>query len=581
MKKILQSALLLLFVAQTMVSCKNNVPKEAKYIPKEASFVMVLDPQQMQDKLQKGGISIDTLIGRIFKNDSDSKDRAEFNKIKDSAGFDWNNKLFVFMQQKTNTDKSQSSIVSVIGGLKDASRFEAWFKKQDEHKDMAIKKEKDYSYVVAHSGSVIIAWNDQQLIATMYTRTQKPFYDTVAMTFKPPVPSNNDSDMKQVVDHYFTQKVNESLADEKMFTDMFKEKADGYMFTSTNGSLAAISSLPFNVPKLEEFMKDNYSTATLTFEDGKILAKSTFYPNKFVQNVFKQYPAPTVDLSLLEHYPSQNINIAILAAFNPQTMSGVLKQLEVEGLVNSFLEKVGLNSQDIYKALKGDVALVVSDLGMPEVSALPPTKHDEKSMMMAHKKSFGKMILNIPVGDKVSFMKLMDKAAEHGFIVKQNNTYKAAGMLSTLGIFVMADEKNLIIASDSLTYTQYMTKTGQAVINKEVVDRFKGKAAAFYFDIAGTIGGFSKDSTGGGFHHSLGLAKQTFKDMIGSSEPFDGSTIKGVFEVRMQNEKQNSLVTLTSLITDIAVDMRVQAKKDRENEEKLFPGGVPAIIRTN
>ena len=49
----------------------------------------------------------------------------------------------------------------------------------------------------------------------------------------------------------------------------------------------------------------------------------------------------------------------------------------------------------------------------------------------------------------------------------------------------------------------------------------------------------------------------------------------------MQNEKQNSLVTITSLLTDIAVDMRVKAKKEKEMDEKIFPGGVPAIIRTN
>jgi hypothetical protein len=73
-------------------------------------------------------------------------------------------------------------------------------------------------------------------------------------------------------------------------------------------------------------------------------------------------------------------------------------------------------------------------------------------------------------------------------------------------------------------------------------------------------------------------AKNTFKDVIGTSTNFDGKSIKASFDVRMQNEKQNSLVTLTSLLTDIAVDMRVTAKKERES---LFPGGLPAIIRTN
>ena len=89
-----------------------------------------------------------------------------------------------------------------------------------------------------------------------------------------------------------------------------------------------------------------------------------------------------------------------------------------------------------------------------------------------------------------------------------------------------------------------------------------------------------KDSIGG-YNHSMRTAKETFKDVIGVSDNFDGKSIKASFEVRMQNEKQNSLVTLTSLLTDIAVDMRVQAKREKDSEEKLFPGGVPAIIRTN
>jgi hypothetical protein len=582
MKKILQSSLLLLFVTLVLTSCKNNVPKEAKYIPKDASFVMILDPEQMQDKLQKGGISIDTLIGRIFKHDSpDSKDRADFNKMRDSAGVNWSNKLFLFMQQKTNPDKSQSNVISLVGGLKDAAKFEAFLKNEEHHKGKEIKKEKDYSYLAAGNDNTMLAWNDEQIIVTMYTHTQKAVYDTVAMTFRKPDPANTEAEMKREVDHYFTQKVSESLADLKIFTDMFKEKADGYMFTNSNASVAALSNMmPLQIPKLEEMLKDNYSTATLSFEDGKIVAKSTSHFNKLLAGVMKQYSGPTVDLSMIENYPSQNINGFMLVAVNPEIVGGMLKQLEVEGLVNNFLEKGGLSSQDLYKSLKGNISVIVSDLGMPDFGPEPQMKHDEKSMMK--KKSFGKMIVNAPIGDKASFTKLMDKAVAQGFLVKANNTYKAGGLLASLGLFVNADDKNLIIASDSVTYVQYMAKTSKAIINKELLDGFKGKTSAFYFDIAGTLNGFIKDSTGGsGFSNSLINAKKTFKDVIGSTDNFDGSSMKASFELRMQNEKQNSLVTLTSLLTDIAVDMRVQAKKEKEMEEKLFPGGIPAIIRTN
>jgi hypothetical protein len=580
MKKLWSSTLLVLLFALALTSCKNNVPKEAKYIPKNASVVLVLDPQQMQDKLQKGGISVDTLIARIFKNDApDSKDRALFNQMKDSAGINWGSKFFVFVQQTTNGDKSQSTTFSLLGGLKDAAKFEAHLVKHAKESKGTVKKEKDYSYFLTNDNT-IVAWNSEQVTVTMYNHTQKPVFDTTTMTYQQPVaPANSAAELTRQASLYFTQKVSESLADVKIFTDMFKDKADGYVFTNSNSSLSALSMLSFQPPKLEELVKDNFSTSTLTFDEGKIVMKSTTYPNKLLGSVLKQYAGPTVDLSMIENYPSQNINGIMMFAFNPEIIGGLMKQLEVEGLANTFLEKAGLTSQDLYKSLKGQIAVVVSDLGIPSTAPDPMMKHDEKSMLQ--KRSFYKMIVNAPVGDKAAFFKLMDKAAAQGFVVKQNNTYKGGALASLIGLYIVADEKNLVIASDSLTYVQYMAKTNKAVINKDALDRFKGKASVFYFDIANTINGFVKDSSMGQHDHSLNSVKQTFKDATGYMENFDGTSIKALFEVRMQNEKQNSLVTLTSLITDIAVDMRVQARKEKEAEEKLFPGGVPAIIRTN
>ena len=578
MKQLIRSSILILFIAATVSSCKNNTPKEAKFIPKEASFVMVVDPQQMQDKLQKGGISIDTLIRKIFKNDTpDSKDKAKFNDLRENAGISWSEKIYLFMVQKTNTDNSLSNTFSVLGGLQDAAKLEAFLKKQAELKSKKITKEKEYSYLITGEGAML-AWNDKQVIATMYTHALKPVYDTVAMTFKKPGVANTETEMKLQVNKYFTQKASESLADVELFTGMFKEKADGYAFTSANSSLAALSMMPLQLPKLEELVKDNYVASTLSFEDGKIIAKSTSYTNPLLSSVLKQYAGPTVNLSMIENYPSQNINGFMLASFNPEIFGGILKQLEVEGLVNNFLEKSGLSSQDIYKSLKGDIAVVISDLGFRETE--PSSKTDERSML--RKKHFGKMIFNATVGDKASFTKVMNKAVEQGLLVKQNNSYKAGSAFSMmgLGLFLLADDKNFIIASDSVTYTQYIHKTNKAVINTEALDRFKGKSTAFYFDIANTLNSFIRDSTGS-YNKSLKTAKETFKDVLATSDNFDGKSIKASFEIRLQNEKQNSLVTITSLITDIAVDIRLQARKEKEMEEKLFPGGVPAIIRTN
>lgn len=576
MKRVVYQTLVFFWFVATLASCKHEVPQEAKYIPKDANFVLALDPGQMKDKLQKGGINIDTLLSKVFKRDSvDMREKAKLEELKNNAGINWSNRIFVFGSQKTHADNSLSNSFSLLGGLEDAAKLEAHLKKMEETRGREIKKEKDYRYLINNEGSML-AWNDQQVIVTIYTHNPKPVYDTNTMSFRKPPHLNTEEEMKREVDHYFTQKIKESMADLPVFTDMFKEKADGYAFTSANSSLAALSMMPFQLPKLEELVKDNYVTATLSFEDGKILAKSTSYTNQLLSSVLKQYAGPTVNLSMLDHYPSQNINAIMLAAFNPEIFGGLLKQLEIEGLANNFLEKSGLSSQDLYKSLKGDIAVIVSDFGM--AAAEPEAKHDERSMM--RKKPVGKMILTAPVGDKVSFAKLMDKAVEQGLLVKQKNVYKAGNLLSIAGMYIMADDKNLVVASDSVTYSEYMAQTSKVTIHKEALDRFRGKSMVFYIDVANTLNGFTKEANGT-FQHSLNTAKNTFRDVLATSDNFNGKSIQAELEIRMQNEKQNSLVTLTSLITDIAVDMRVQAKKERETEEKMFLGGVPPIIRTN
>lgn len=565
-----------LLAAAILTACKNNAVKEARYIPKEASMVCVLDAGQMHDKLQNGGISVDSLIARLFRNEpADSKDRAKFNELRTNSGINWDKQWFFFMLQKAYPDKSNGMTFSALGTLSDPAKWEAYLKKQEDLKDKPIQKEKDYSYLLMQDRSML-AWDKDHVIATFHNHSPSFNFDTSGMRTGQPDSINTEAELKAQVAKYFTQKTSESLADESRFTAMFKEKADGYMYTSTNNAPSYLSMLPVQVPKLEEFIKDNYSISTFNFEDGRIAGKSTSYVNPMVANLLKQYTSPGVDLSMLQKYPSANLNGFMLFSINPQIIGGLLKQLEVEGFANMALQKSGLTSEDLYKAFKGDFALMVSDIGMMGIE--PQMKTDEKSMIT--KKPWGKMLLNMTIGDKASFDKIMSKAVDLGGLVRTpSGGYKGSPMLSAFGIFLSADDKNLIVASDSLTYAQYTAGTSKAVIGKDVMDKFDGKKSAIiYFDMAKTLGSFTKD-TASKYYQSLRSTQQTFKDIIGSMDTFDGKTLKSNFEVRLQDTKQNSLVTLTRLFTDIAVDMRLQAA--RNPDSKLFPGGVPAIIRTN
>jgi hypothetical protein len=78
-------------------SCANNSPKEAAYIPKNATLVMGLDMNELQQKLKEGGMSSDSLISIIFGNDSTSlKMKKLVMEGKNESGINWDEKLFVF-----------------------------------------------------------------------------------------------------------------------------------------------------------------------------------------------------------------------------------------------------------------------------------------------------------------------------------------------------------------------------------------------------------------------------------------------------------------------------------------------------
>lgn len=558
-----------------LISCKNNAPKETKLIPKEALAVLTIDPNTLKDKLQDGGISIDTILGKIFEKDTtDIADRKKVEDFRLNAGINWKEKIHFFAFQKKGVDAVDVNIMNVLGSVESEEKLKAYLAANKSFSKNSIQQQKEFSYLLLENNSML-AWNKNYLMVMFYSENLKPTYDTVNMRFIIPEKRSNEKNMLVEMTQLFTQKESASMASVKGFSDMFKTKAEGYIFASTN-NLTSLTAMPLQLPKLEEIVKDNYTAATLAFEEGKIIATATTYTNPLLSSILKKYAGPTVNISLIENYPSQNINSIFLASFDPALFGGILKQLEVEGLLNEFLKKTGMSSADFYGSLKGDIAVVVSDLGVGTNE--PQNRKDELSLTM--KKHVAKMIMNIPIGNQQSFTKVMGKAVERGFVVKNGATYKGGELMNAIGLYMMADNNNLIIASDSLTYQQYIKKSATATINKEARDYFKGKSTAFYIDIANTLNGFSKDSTNG-FHGSMLSAKNTIKDILGSSENFSGNSIKSVVEVRMQNEQQNSLVTLMSLFTNIAVDVRAQAKRERENEEKMLPSGIPAVIRAN
>jgi hypothetical protein len=260
-----------------------------------------------------------------------------------------------------------------------------------------------------------------------------------------------------------------------------------------------------------------------------------------------------------------------IVSFNPDIIGGLLQQLEVETLADGFLEKMGLSSKDLYQCLKGDIAFAVSDLNLnKKTPATFPFSNPSY-----------KMILNATIGDSVSFRKLMDKAAESHFVIKEGKGYQSGVLMHSLGLFLHTDNKNLVLASDSLTYVQYISKTSKTNISNDIMSQIKGKSTAVYIDVDRITGSFAagKENNSNNPDSSLMTFKATFKDLIAVSDNFDGTRVTSMMQVRLKDERQNSLVTLMQLIPIVADQIKKSKMSPESGTESLL--SLPFLSKIN
>jgi len=529
MKNFLKLFLTLITGAIFFASCSNSI-KEARFIPKDATFVIVAQPASLNDKLAKANISLDTLYKEFAEKDSSFN--IKFEDLK-SCGINWLGNMFVYMHTKTGANNSATFYINALVNINDSSKIVAFIKKHNPKKDLEIKSTKDFSYIKMSDESILSWSNKYAIITVAHTTYQTPKFSTDSISKVQFIPTDNENvatDLLQQVTTYYTQKEEESVASVKQFTDMFKEKADAYTYSSTNGFLNSLNNLPYlQLPKLQELLRDNYSTSTINFADGQIEVKGNSYTNATLSALFKKYPGSAINTSYIENYPSNNINGFMLFAFNPQIFTGLLKELGVEPIADSYLDKSGFTTADIFKCFKGDLALTVSDVNFSDIlingKKLPPVK----------------MLIDANVGDKASLDKIMSKAVESGLIIKTGNTYTGGDLVKSMGMIVQIDDKHFIVASDSLLYKTYIAQTTKSNISSDVLGKIKGKSSAIYVNIESLVAASNNKNF-----------KNIFKDVIVTGNNFDGSKLHTEAILRMKDDKQNSLATIMKLMPEFA-----------------------------
>jgi hypothetical protein len=564
MKTMYRSAFIALIAMVLFSSCKSKVSKQATLIPKDAMVVFVMDQDGMSEKLKKGNFKLDESIEKLFVTIDSIKGKKMLTDAK-NAGVDFKEKMFGFITQKGNPKTTQITSANLIATLTDASKFETFIKAQDLFKGRDVKKGTNYSYIQL-DGNGMISWTSDLAMVTGFMVNQTGSFDNVTGTYKEPAAINKVEELKKLVESFYTLKDADKVSSVKAFSDMMNEKADAYIFASTTSTTNTLSMLPFQLPKLEELMKDNYSTGLINFEDGKITSTGTYYFNDRLNSLMKQYGSSSVKPSVLENFPTQNMNAALLMSFKPEMVGGIVKELELETLANIGLSQVGITMQDIYKCLKGDIAFAMGDFAMTPSGGLLGVQPSMKYLMAAE------------VGDKASLDKVLAKAVEMKVLENNGGIYTLNKAMPSPMVYVRIDTKNIFVTSDEATYTQYAAKTLKSNLNKDFTGKLNGKTMAMYVNINSFLNAFAPMASSN--EHGkvvMNKALSTFNDAYMFADNVTDGKLKSSAEFTMKDAKQNSLVSLADFAKTAFEEIK---KVDAERKARYQDYQIPQMDTT-
>jgi len=517
-------------------TCKKPVPELSLYVPKDASFVLTIDSKAIMDKIASSGITIDS-FATIF-NKKNNEYALHWNDIKNS-GIDLDKPVYVFAKETNSMQAGNITSSGFIAQVQDAAKLEAFLKKESVGADVLSGSK--YKYIKLKD-EVIAGWTDKVFIISFVKGgdNSKGNYST----------GEGMASQLQLTT-LFTQNESASIAAVDGFRDMLSKSGDIHYYTNTAANLNT-AMIP-GMAKANTLLEDSYSEGTIDFEKGKITATGESHYGKALADILKKYPSRSIDKSMISAYPDSISGFGI-ASFDPKVLIDILHYLGVDMMADGFMTNLGFSTSDVVNAFSGDIAAIFSK------SKNPATETN------IHGADF---ILNMRIGDKAAFDKVMTGLVNKRLLTKNGDQYQL-GSGGGHGFVIETTGNALLIGSGDELIKAYETGNVKASLPADIDKALNDKSMALYVDINSI---FNKTSVAGNAgNEMMSTARTTFKDFIGTADKGDGKTIKGSFQLDLVDQHENSLASLAKFIAT----MNKEEMDRKQDKASIFMDSIPA-----
>ena len=520
-------------------------------VPKDAMFVLHLDTKSLLGKVSWEDLKQNQWYRKFS---SDSSLRPWQKKIIDqpaNTGIDLNEGLIFFVEKDAS---NPDGILSLEGTIKDAAAFAQF--NQDLDSGATVKTDGGISLLNIHNEAVV-GWDGNHFAYVFSAASAKSKLNALN-------PMGNQGNMAPLVDqsealntackNLFSLTPDQNLTKNKKFANLVKETGDIHVWINSEEIMKNSNSLGvMGMLKLDVLFKDNISTYTVNFDNGKIDITHKGYAGKELMDFMKKYQGGSINAGMISAIPSNNIDGILALHYQPEGLKDLIKMIGLDGVINSYSAKIGFTLDDFIKANKGDLMVVLSDLGVKPASNDQSASSNKMSM---------NVLFSVGIGDKASFQKLLDAGKKMGGAMGAADTSVAFGQ----------NDQYFAIANHQSFLNDYVG--GSSHNHYDFMDKIGGHSMGVFIDIHKIL---SDVSTGAHLDPDqdtiLDASLKLWKDIYGTSGDIQDNAIVGHTEIELMDPGTNSLKQLNQYfdrLSGIAIRKMKEEQSGKASMDSLM-----------
>lgn len=555
---LLAAASLLLFTA-----CKNSKSPDL-LVPKEALMAIHINLESLSSKLSWDEVSKTNWFQDIAKEASTDSVAKQLLAQPAQSGVNTSKSQTFFIA----SSKPRSFYTGFEGSLKDAAAFEKFLHQVDKEQKASFTKEGDLNLAFSNE-DVVIAWNNSKFLMLGNFGADKygiPGNDAIYSSGNP---LTVDS-LKQIAVNLFKRKGDALLGSDKRFAELVTDGGDlhwwgNYVSTIFNEYSGGMLSMM----KVNLLVENTATAATISFDNGKITARSRQYVGKEVTNLFKEYEPKPISEATLSRLPASEVLAAGAFSYKPEGLKALLQLIGMDGMVNGFLGRAGYSVDEFIKANKGEILFAISDFDLKRDSTAYEDFDGKKSYIYRNEPKIN-FVAGTSVNDKEAFNKLIGillKETDKIDQAKPNVSYKLGDSWFATG--TSTGEVDAFLAGGS---------------KPAYASKIAGHHAGFYlnfnrlFSIMQTIKEYEKaDAASERWQSEKAMldASASFWDEVVANGDVKNGVLTSYAEVVLKDKNTNSLVQLNKYL-DKMYTLRPKEKAWDMSDAELTP--IPAPV---